>query len=250
MAATFSLIGTIEPFLHCNLKKGDSIFCEANAMVMMESNLELKGKLQGGIMQSLMRRFANDESLFQQQIEAVHGEGDCLLAPTLDGDMQILDVGNCQYTLSDGAFVAAQSGVDIRAQIQRNLGGAIFGDTGGFMVMQTHGHGQVVVSGFGSLFEIDVTPDKDVIIDNGHVVCWDSRLDYKLSVSTSKNKGFMGNIINSVTSGEGMVLNFSGSGKVVICSRNRDSYQSWLQSIFGTNSGGRGGSNGFLNNIL
>ena len=76
MAATFSLIGTIEPFLHCNLQKGDSIYCEANAMVMMESNLELKGKLQGGIMQSLMRRFANDESLFQQQIEATGGEGD------------------------------------------------------------------------------------------------------------------------------------------------------------------------------
>ena len=250
MAATFSLIGTIEPFLHCNLKKGDSIYCEANDMVMMESNLELKGKLQGGLMQSLMRRFANDESLFQQQIEAVHGEGDCLLAPTLDGDMQIIDCGKHQYTLSDGAFVAAQNGVDIRANIQRNLGGAVFGDTGGFMVMQTQGQGQVVVSGFGSLFEIDVTPDKDVIIDNGHVVCWDSTLDYKLSVSTSKKKGIMSNIINSVTSGEGMVLNFSGSGKVIICSRNRDSYQGWLQSILGTSSGGRGGNNGLLGNIL
>ncbi|WP_230659824.1 TIGR00266 family protein [Psychrobacter sp. I-STPA10] len=250
MAATFSLIGTIEPFLHCNLKQGDSIFCEANAMVMMESNLELKGKLQSGLMQSLMRRFANDESLFQQQIEAVHGEGDCLLAPTLDGDMQIIDVGANQYTLSDGAFVAASKGVDIRANIQRNLGGAVFGDTGGFIIMQTHGTGQVVVSGFGSLFEIEVTPGKDVIIDNGHVVCWDSRLDYKLSVSTSKKKGFMGNIINSVTSGEGMVLNFSGTGKVVICSRNRDSYQGWIQSILGSNSGGRGGNGGFLDQIM
>lgn len=250
MAATFSLIGTIEPFLHCNLKKGDSIYCEANAMVMLESNLELKGKLQGGLVQSLMRRFANDESLFQQQIEAVNGEGDCLLAPTLDGDMQIIDVGTRQYTLSDGAFVAAQTGVDIKASIQRNLGGAVFGDTGGFMVMQTQGNGQVVVSGFGSLFEIEVTPGKDVIIDNGHVVCWDSRLEYNLSVATSKKKGFMGNIINSVTSGEGMVLNFSGTGKVIICSRNRDSYQGWLQSILGSSSGGRGGSNGFLGNIL
>ena len=219
MAATFSLIGTIEPFLHCNLKKGDSIYCEANAMVMMESNLELKGKLQGGLMQSLMRRFANDESLFQQQIEAVNGEGDCLLAPTLDGDMQIIDCGAQQYTLSDGAFVAAQTGIDIRANIQRNLGGAVFAD-------------------------------KDVIIDNGHVGCWDSNLDYKLSVSTSKKKGIMSNIINSVTSGEGMVLNFSGTGKVIICSRNRDSYQGWLQSILGTSSGGRGGSGGFLDNIL
>ena len=250
MAATFSMIGTIEPFLHCNLKKGDSIYCESNAMVMMESNLELKGQMRGGIMHALMRRFANDESIFQQQIEAVNGEGDCLLAPTLDGDMQILDVGANQYTLSDGAFVAATNGVDLRANIQRNLGGAVFGDTGGFMVMQTQGQGQLVVSGFGSLFEIDVTPDKDVIIDNGHVVCWDSRLQYSLSMATSQKKGFLGNIINSVTSGEGMVLKFSGQGKVVICSRNRDTYQGWIQSLLGSNSGGRGGNEGILGGLL
>lgn len=226
MAVTFSLLGTVEPFLHCNLKQGDSIHCEANAMVMMESNLELKGKLQGGIMQSLMRRFANGESLFQQQIEAVHGEGDCLLAPTLDGDMQILNVGQHQYTLSDGAFVAATQGVDVRANIQSNIGGAIFGDTSGFVVMQTQGTGQVVVSGVGSLFEIEVTPDKDIIVDNGHVVCWDSRLQYNLSVSTSQSSSILNNIINSVTSSEGMVLKFSGQGKVVLSSRNRNNQKS------------------------
>lgn len=250
MAATFSLIGTIEPFLHCHLNRGESIYCEANGMVMMEANLELKGQMRGGIMQSLMRRFANDESLFQQQIEATQGEGDCLLAPTLDGDMQILDVGAVQYTLSDGAFVAAHNTVDIRANIQRNLGSAVFGGTGGFVVMQTQGHGQVVVSGFGSLFEIEVTPGKDVIIDNGHVVCWDSRLQYSLSVSTNQRGGFLGNVINSMTSGEGMVLRFSGQGKVVICSRNRDNYQSWIQSLLGTNSGGRSSNGGLLDNLL
>lgn len=250
MTARFSLIGTIEPFLHCTLQHGDRIYCEANAMVMMEANLELKGQMRGGIMQSLMRRFANDESLFQQQIEAVRGEGDCLLAPTLDGDMQIMDVGAAQYTLTDGAFVAAHDTVDIRAKIQRNLGGALFGDTGGLMVMQTQGQGQLVVSGFGSLFEIEVAPGKDVVVDNGHVVCWDSRLQYALSVSTSQNKGFLGNIINSVTSGEGMVLKFSGHGKVVLCSRNRNNYKSWVQSLTGANSGGRSQNQGFLDQLL
>lgn len=250
MTAKFTLIGTIEPFLHCSLQRGDSIYCESNAMVMMEQNLELKGQMRGGIMQSLMRRFANDESLFQQQIEAVHGDGDCLLAPTLDGDMQILDIGANQYTLSDGAYVAATHGVDLRANIQRNLGGAVFGDTGGLVVMQSQGQGQLVVSGFGSLFEIDVSPGKDVVIDNGHVVCWDSRLQYSLSVATSQKKGFLGNIINSVTSGEGMVLKFSGQGKVVICSRNRDTYQGWIQSILGSNSGGRSNSGGLLDQFL
>jgi uncharacterized protein (AIM24 family) len=69
--------------------------------------------------------------------------------------------------------------------------------------METSGQGQVVVSGCGTLFELEVEPNKDVIIDNGHVVCWDSRLNYNLSLSTSQNSGFLGNLVNSVTSGEG-----------------------------------------------
>ncbi len=228
---TFSLVGTTEPFLHASLKRGDKIFCESNAMVMMEETLELKGKLQGGIAQSLLRRFANDESLFQQHIEAVHGDGDCLLSPMLDGDMQILEIGAAQYTLSDGAFVAATHTVDVKVKLQ-GLGGALFGDTGGFMVMHTQGHGQLVVSGYGSLFELDVTPEKAVIIDNGHVVCWDSRLQYNLSASTSRSSGLIGNLINSQTSGEGMVLRFTGQGKVVVCSRNRVGFIEWLKSKF------------------
>lgn len=232
--AQFSLIGSPDPFLHVSMRRGDKIYCESNAMVMMEEALELKGKLQGGIVQSFLRRFANDESLFQQHIEAVHGDGDCLLSSTLDGDMQILEVGTVQYTLADGAFVAATDTVNINVKLQ-GLGGAIFGQTGGFLVMHTSGHGQVVVSGFGTLFEIDVQPGKDVIIDNGHVVCWDSRLTYNLSVSTSRSSGLLGNLVSSVTSGEGMVLRFSGQGKVVLCSRNRGNFLQWLLSKLGPN---------------
>lgn len=225
----FTLIGAPDPFVHVSLKRGEKIYCESDAMVMIEQNLELKGKLQGGVVQSFLRRFANDESLFQQHIEAIHGDGDCLLSSTLDGDMQVLDVGSVQYTLSDGAFVAATDTVDIQVKMQ-GLGGALFGQTGGFLVMHTSGHGQVVVSGFGTLFEVEVAPGKDVIIDNGHVVCWDSRLTYNLSVSTSRSSGLLGNLVNSVTSGEGMVLRFSGQGKVVICSRNRGNFLQWLSS--------------------
>ena len=228
--AQFSLVGSPEPFLHVAMRRGDKIYCESNAMVMMEDPLELKGRLQGGLMQSLLRRFANDESLFQQHIEAVRGDGDCLLSAALDGDMQILDVGATQYILSDGAFVAAHNSVEIKARLNSSLGGAFFGNTGGFLVMETSGQGQVVVAGCGTLFEIEVEPNKEIVIDNGHVVCWDSRLNYSLSVSTSQSSGLLGNLMNSVMSGEGMVLRFSGKGKVVICSRNRQNLLAWLQS--------------------
>jgi uncharacterized protein (AIM24 family) len=97
--------------------------------------------------------------------------------------------------------------------------------------METSGTGQVVVSGFGSMFQLEVVPGKDVIIDNAHVVCWDSTLHYEISVTTGSTGGgagglggMLGNLVNSATSGEGMVLRFSGTGKVFICSRNRNSF--------------------------
>jgi uncharacterized protein (TIGR00266 family) len=197
-------------------------------MVMMEDTLDLKGKLTGGIGAALMRRFANDESLFQEHIEAVRGDGDCLLSPVLPGSIEVLNVNhNTRYMLTDGAFVAAEDGVQLNVRTQ-NIGSALFGDTGGFFICEASGVGKLAVSGFGSSFALDVEPNKDVIIDNAHVVAWDSQLRHEISVSTSQSSGFFGQMVNSVTSGEGMVLRFSGKGKVIISSRNRDSFTSWL----------------------
>ncbi|MEC5160968.1 uncharacterized protein (TIGR00266 family) [Janthinobacterium sp. CG_23.3] len=224
----FSITGDVDPFLHVSLAKGEKIYCESDAMVMMESNLDLKGKMTGGIGSAIMRRFANGESFFQQHIEALRGDGDCLLSPTLPGAMQIVDVGANQYMLSDGAFVAASSGVDLKVRTQ-SLGNALFAQSGGFFITETAGSGQVAVSGFGSMSQLEVTPGKDIVIDNSHVVCWDSRLKYEISITTGSSGGFLGNLVNSQTSGEGMVLKFSGQGKVLVCSRNRAAFLNWTQ---------------------
>jgi uncharacterized protein (AIM24 family) len=80
----------------------------------------------------------------------------------------------------------------------------------------------------GSSFVLDVELGKDIVVDNAHVVAWDSALRHEVSVTTSGG-GFMGRLVNSVTSGEGMVLKFSGKGKVVICSRNKDNFIAWLR---------------------
>jgi uncharacterized protein (AIM24 family) len=129
--------------------------------------------------------------------------------------------------ISDGAFVAATSGVDLKVRTQ-NIGNALFGQSGGFFITETTGSGQLVVSGFGSMSQLEVKPGQDIVIDNAHVVCWDSALRYDISVATSQSSGFLGNLVNSVTSGEGMVLRFSGTGKVLVCSRNRETFVAWL----------------------
>ena len=223
----FTVTGDVDPFLHVSMQRGETIYCESGAMVMMEANLDLKGKMKGGLGAALMRTFANGESFFQQHIEAVRGDGDCLLSPALPGAMQVIDVGPKNYILSDGAFVAASSGVELKVRTQ-SLGNALFANSGGFFVTETSGQGQVVVSGFGSMNELVVEKGKDITIDNSHVVCWDSTLHYEISITTGQSGGFLGNLVNSQTSGEGMVLKFSGNGKVYVCSRNPQSLRAMI----------------------
>jgi uncharacterized protein (TIGR00266 family) len=226
--AQFTVTGDVDPFLHVSLQQGEKIYCESNAMVMMEAALTLQGRMTGGLGSALMRRLANGESFFQQHIEATRGAGDCLLSPTLPGAIEILEVGASRYMISDGAFVAAESSVNLNVRTQ-SLGTALFGQTGGFFICEASGTGKLAVSGFGSSFMLDVEPGKDIIIDNAHVVAWDAALHHEVSVATQSSGGLLGQLVNSVTSGEGMVLKFSGKGKVIICSRNHGTFVNWIR---------------------
>lgn len=217
---SFTVTGEIDPFLHVSLQHKEKIFCESGAMVMMEAPLQVKGQMRGGLGRALMRRLANDESLFQQEIEAVGGDGDCLLSPTLPGAIELLDVSpESPYTLSDGSFLAADSGVEVRPRMN-TLGGGLFGGTGGFVIMEAVGRGKLAISGFGSIFTLDVTPERETVIDNSHAVAWSSSLHFEVGMPQTGG-GFFGTMVNSVTSGEGLIIRFRGHGKVVICSRNR-----------------------------
>ena len=150
--AAFEITGGIDPLLAVTLEKGEAILAESNAMVAMDTALSLKGKTRGGLMGSIARKFMNDETFFQQRIEADDQAGTVLLAPNLPGDVRILDVGPAQYLLSDGAFLACTEGVELSTKSQ-GIGRALLGDSGGFFVMATEGSGRIAVSGFGSIRE-------------------------------------------------------------------------------------------------
>ena len=222
----FEITGSVDPLLSVSLQKGEKVLAESNAMVAMDGDLSLKGRSRGGIMKSLARKFLNDESFFQQYTEAEKGPGTVLLAPNIPGDIRILDVGARQYMISDGAFLAATEGVDLEVKSQ-GLGRAILGDSGGFFVMATQGSGQVAVSGFGSVRELEVAEGQSLVVDNGHLVAWDCSLDYELSINTS-HTGLFGKLINSQITGEGIVLKFRGRGKVIVCSRNKGGFLDWI----------------------
>ena len=216
--------GSIDPLLSVVLDKGESIFAERNAMVSMDSTLALTGRAKGGLFSALSRKVLNDESFFQQKIEAVDGPGEVLLTPTLPGDVAVLQTGERQYMIADGAYLCDLCQLHCKRR-QR----ALLGNSGGFFVIRTGGTGEVAVSGFGSMRAVDLDGSRSVYVDNGHLVAWDTELDYELALNTAK-QGFFGKIFHSQTSGEGIVLKFSGQGRLYVCSRNRGGFVDWLFS--------------------
>lgn len=226
--ATFTITDGQDPFLHVSLQQGESIFAERDAMVMMDGTLDLSGTMQGGLLGSIARRLVAGESMFTQKLVATRGPGDTLLSQVVPGALHVFDVGSRQYKLSDGAFLAAESTVDIKVRTQ-GIGGGLFGGTGGFFIMETSGSGKICVGGFGSLFLFNVEPGSNPVIDNGHVIAWDADLVYEMTMATSRSGGMLSNLVSSQTSGEGLVMKFSGQGQVLVCSRQRKGFTGWLR---------------------
>ena len=222
----FEISGGVDPLLSVRLAQGEKILAESNAMVAMDGTLSLKGKSRGGIMKSLARKVLNDETFFQQEIQAKDADGQVLLAPNIPGDICIFDVGERQYRLADGAFLACTDQVELQTTTQK-LGNALLGSSGGLFVIKTQGHGQIAVGGFGSIRCLAVKPGQTMLVDNGHLVAWDDALEYELTLNTAKS-GLFGKIVHSQTTGEGIVLKFRGEGNIYVCSRNQGGFIEWI----------------------
>ena len=203
------------PIVEIALTRGEQIRIESGAMVYMQ-DVALEGKSNsnkgglGGFLKAVARSAATGEGVF---ITTATGNTDIAriaVAPATPGMVAKLEIGPKQYRLNTGAFLACDGSVAYEVRSQ-SFGKALFGGTGGFFIMETVGQGDLLVNAFGALIEIDVTADRPLTVDNQHVVAWDATLDYNIHPAS----GVIG-----FKSGEGLVNEFHGNGKVLIQTRN------------------------------
>lgn len=204
------------PLIQIELRQGETVRIERGCMAYL-SNVELAGKMNankkgiGGMFSAIGRSLTSGEAMFITEASGTSDRGLLGIAPAIPGKIVCLPVGgNRQYRLNTGAFLACDQSVQYVMKRQE-LGKAIFGGTGGLFVMETQGEGDVLIASFGDILEMHVTADTPLTIDNEHVVAWDAALNYDIRVA-SGTFGF--------TSGEGLVNEFSGEGKVYIQTRN------------------------------
>ena len=217
----FSLDSNMQfPLVELSLNQGETVHIQRGSMVYHTPNVALNTKLNaqgsglGKLVKAVGRSMVSGESTFITQAEAQSDNGFLALAPDAPGQVMPLYLGEKQYRLNDGAFLA-MDGTAFYTMERQSVGRALFGGQGGFFVMSTQGQGTLLVNSFGSIKKLELN-NQEVTIDNAHVVAWSQNLNYDIHLEN----GFW----QSIGTGEGVVNTFRGTGEVYVQSLNLQTF--------------------------
>jgi uncharacterized protein (TIGR00266 family) len=119
------------------------------------------------------------------------------------------------FLLTAGSFLACTPGLELSTR----FGGlrAFFSGEGAFLV-EVSGQGDLFYNAYGGVVEKEV--QGEFVVDTGHVVGWEPTLSYTI--------GGMGGLKQTLFSGEGLVMRFTGQGKLILQTRHLPSLAGWL----------------------
>lgn len=197
---------------------GEQVVVESAAMVARSSSMRMETNMRGGMLAAAKRKLMGGESLFQNTFTS-SGPGETLyVAPAPEGDVEALELdGSTPIMMSSGAYLCSSPTV----QLDTKWGGAkgFFSGTGMFL-LKAEGTGPVFFSCYGGIHPVDVGPG-GYICDTSHVVAFTGGLQYDVQK--------IGGIKSLFFSGEGLVCNFQGQGRLWISTRNPSSLASFIQ---------------------
>jgi uncharacterized protein (AIM24 family) len=104
---------------------------------------------------------------------------------------------------------------------RQGIGKAMFSGEGLF-VYKMSGNGLLWITSLGAIIRKDLVEGERYIVDNGHLVAWNTK--YILERVAS------GGIISGLSAGEGLVCKFTGPGTVFMQTRNPAAFGQWLSA--------------------
>lgn len=215
--------------LRVDLQPGQTVSAEAGAMVARHASVTMDVSInadrQAGFLATvfaffvaLIRKVVGGETFFITHFHSATG-GSVWIAPTMSGQVQYRRMRGGPITLSAGAYVASAG--DVRMKLKFGGLRSILAKEGAFFI-EASGEGDLWFTSYGGVHAIDV--DGSYMIDNGHLVGYEGNLSFTMASAGSGIVGFM-------ASGEGMVCEFRGQGRVYIQSRNPQALVGWLEPL-------------------
>lgn len=223
------------------LSGGEEVKVESGAMMAMSTGVTLHSRAEGGVLKSLKRAALGGESFFVSTYTAPAQGGFVDVAARLPGDIVSYDLQpSMPLFIQKGSWLANANSVAIDAK----WGGFknMFGSEGAFIV-RAEGSGPVVFACYGALEVWELAAGQSITLDTGHMVAYEASVSMQLRQVT-------GGIVQTFKSGEGLVFDFTGPGRVWSQTRNPNELLGWLQAALGTGNSGATGVGGALGGLL
>ena len=194
------------------LEPGEACTAEAGAMVSMTPGFDVEtnagGGGGGGLLKGLEARRPRRRELLHEHVRG-EGDGRARLAPGFPGDIVHRLLGAETVYLTSGNFLASTAGVDVDTK----WGGAkTFFSGEGLFLLKVTGPGDLLISSYGAVDQLDLTEGQMHIVDSGHLVGFTDGVAYNVR----KFAGWKSTILG----GEGLVVELTGPGTVWLQTRS------------------------------
>jgi len=200
--------GPVFSILKIQMEAGEVIKAESGAMVSMSTGIELKATTTGKGFFGAIGAMVGGENLFASEFTA-NQAGEVVLAPSAPGDIVHIPISGGTIFAQAGSYLAGSQGLTITAQGSFR---AMFSGEGLFL-SKISGTGDLFVSSFGAVYQKTLGSGELYRVDTGHIVAFDESVTYKIKKAS---KG----LFSTLASGEGLVGEYLGPGRIWIQTRN------------------------------
>ncbi len=222
----YRIEGKVVPSVNVSLARGESVFTQRGGMFWQTGGIRMQTNTKGGLLKGI-GRVLGGESLFMATYTA-ESDGIVSFASNVPGSIVAVDISQSRYTIQKGAFLAAQSSVELKTILNKKLGTGFFGGEG-FILQQLKGHGLAFLEIDGDAVEINLDPGEVIKVDTGNVVAFEDGVRYE--IETVKGLG------NILFGGEGLFLTkLTGPGKIILQTMNMNELALRLAAYIPTSS--------------
>lgn len=209
------------------LAAGERVRASSGSMYMRDAALTVDAKMEGGF-KGAFKRAIGGQSFFTSTYVAPSDRGSWVdLTQVLPGELKVLEVtAERGLVLTQGSWLASTADI----QLDTKWGGfkSLLGGDRIFAVHLT-GNGQALVSSYGALDCLELAAGQQILVGLGHLVGYDDAMT--VNVQTQG-----GGFLNSVKSGELLVVSLTGPGRVWTQTRSIEALSDWVRKQVPTQS--------------
>lgn len=209
----YKVIGQTVPVVEMRLNVGEKIYTQSGGMAYQSEGIEMTTNARGGIMKSLGRMFTG-ESIFMANYTARKNGAMVAFASTVPGGIVPVDLSKFSngMIMQKGAFLCAESNVDVSVAFTKRFSAGLFGGEG-FILQKATGNGYVFLEIDGDIIQKELAPGEVLKVNTGNVVALEPSVSYEVEMVKGLGNIFLG--------GEGLFLTkLVGPGKVILQSQN------------------------------